>query len=226
MHGLILHGLGNDFTVKIKVPHLIVAVLICLSFLAGFILSDRMPERMASHWNAAGEVDGYMPKTWALYLLPVLTALLAVFIAVLPSFDPLKANVDKFRGYYDWFIVVFTAFMTYLYAISLLWNLGLRFNMIQLLVPAFAVLFFFIGVLLENSKMNWFIGIRTPWTLSSETVWDRTHRLGGRLFKAAGVVCLAGLVLHEYAILLVLAPVILAAIYAVVYSYLEYRRQH
>ena len=73
-------------------------------------------------------------------------------------------------------------------------------------------------------KRNWFIGIRTPWTLSSERVWDRTHAIGGKLFRLAGVIALGGIIFTGIAWLFILGPILVISIYLVVYSYLEYRR--
>ena len=90
----------------------------------------------------------------------------------------------------------------------------------------FFLLFFYIGMMMEKSKRNWFIGIRTPWTLSDDRVWERTHRLGGRMFKAAALVSLLGLAAGEYAIWLLLVPILVAAFYPMVYSYFEYKKLH
>ena len=103
--------------------------------------------------------------------------------------------------------------------------MGFRFNMITLLSPAFAILFYYSGVLIENAKMNYFIGIRTPWTLSSEKVWDKTHKIGGKLFKIAGIIAIAGMLFQSYAIFFILVPMLLAAIYSVVFSYIEYQKE-
>ncbi|MEM2728714.1 MAG: SdpI family protein, partial [Candidatus Bathyarchaeia archaeon] len=87
------------------------------------------------------------------------------------------------------------------------------------------LLFFYIGILCENSRRNWFIGIRTPWTLSSDRVWEKTHRLGGKLFKAAGVIAMLGALIQEHAFILILAPIIFAAAYTIIYSYVEYQKE-
>jgi len=73
--------------------------------------------------------------------------------------------------------------------------------------------------------MNWFIGIRTPWTLSSEKVWDKTHKIGGRLFKIAGIIAIGGILFQNYAIFFIIVPILLAAIYSVVFSYIEYQKE-
>jgi len=103
--------------------------------------------------------------------------------------------------------------------------MGVRFNVIQLLAPAFGVLFYYCGILTENAKRNWFIGIRTPWTLSNEKVWDKTHKIGGKLFKIAGAIALSGIFFRTYTLFFVLVPALLAATYTVIYSYFEYQKE-
>ena len=97
--------------------------------------------------------------------------------------------------------------------------------MSQMLAPAFGVLFYCLGIVVGNTKKNWFIGIRTPWTLSSDIVWYKTHKIGGKLFKAAGVVAFLGALLPAYALFFIIVPVIAVALYTVVYSYVEFVKQ-
>jgi uncharacterized membrane protein len=98
--------------------------------------------------------------------------------------------------------------------------------MITFLSPAFAILFYYSGILIENAKRNWFIGIRTPWTLSNDEVWDKTHKIGGKLFKLAGILALFAIFFERYAILVIVVPLIVVSIYTVVYSYLEYQKDN
>ena len=95
------------------------------------------------------------------------------------------------------------------------------------MIPAFAALMIGVGFLTERALPNWFIGIRTPWTLSSPTVWQKTHRLGGLTFKIAGLLCLLALLFPpEIGLLLSLIPILAASIIPVVYSYQLYRKEH
>ncbi|HSD57251.1 MAG TPA: SdpI family protein [Methanotrichaceae archaeon] len=208
---------------KTKNIQTLIIGLILASFLIGAYLHPHMPEKMASHWDANGNVDGYTSKFWGLFLMPVISTILFLAFMLIPKIDPLKENIEEFRGYFDVFILLLIGFLFYLYMLTLLWNLGYRFNIIQLLAPAFGLIIFYAGVMMENAKQNWFIGVRTPWTLTSENVWNKTNRLAGKLFKVAGVLAALGAVFPEYAILLILVPVILAAIYPVIYSYQEYQ---
>jgi len=204
---------------------IITVIIILISFLIGIILSPQMPDQMASHWNSEGEVDGYLSKFWGLFLLPLITLGIFLLLILIPRIDPLKENIEKFRKYYHGFIFIIVLFFFYIYLFTILWNLGIRLNIGQTLAPAFAVLFFYIGILLEKAKKNWFIGIRTPWTLSSTNVWEKTHKIGGKLFKGVGIIILLGMFFKDFIIYFILVPIVLATIYTVVYSYLEYRKE-
>lgn len=207
-----------------KKINIFILLIILTSFVMGFYFYPQMPDKMASHWNIKGDVDGYMPKTWALFLMPVLSAILFLMFLLIPRIDPLKENIEKFREYFDWFVVLIIAFLFYIYVLSILWSFGHRFDMGQVLAPALAILFYYAGILISNAKKNWFIGIRTPWTMSYESVWNKTNKLGGKMFKISGVICLFGIILPAYAFLFVIVPVLITAFYTIIYSYFEYRK--
>jgi len=197
--------------------------VIIISFIIGIYLYPSMPEEMASHWNAKGEVDDYMSKFWGLFLMPIVTLGLFLLFLIIPLIDPLKKNIEKFRGYFDAFIALIILFLFYIYVLSILWNLNYRFDMSQAIIPAIAIIFYFAGVLMEKAKMNWFIGIRTPWTLSSKEVWEKTHKLGAKLYKILAFVFLLILLSPEY-FTQILMIIIVIALYPLVYSYFEYRK--
>ena len=199
--------------------------LILLSLATGFVLYPGMPENFASHWNIQGEANGYSSKMFGVFFLPALSTIILGFFLLIPKIDPLGKNIEGFRKYYDMLVLLVIGFMSYLYLLTLLWNTGHTFDMVQMLAPAFGVLFYCLGILLGNAKRNWFVGIRTPWTLSSDVVWDKTHKMGGKLFKAAGVVAFLGVLVPAYALLLVIVPVIAVAVYTFVYSYFEFVKQ-
>jgi len=208
-----------------KKSYLIITIIILISFGIGLYFYSQMPGEMASHWNIQGEVDGYMPKFWGLFLMPFISLAMFLLFILIPKIDPLKENIEKFRKYFDRFMILIILFLFYIYLLTIFWNLGNEFNMNQALPPALGVLFFYCGTLIQKAKRNWFIGIRTPWTLSSAEVWDKTHQLGGKLFKVAGVIALVGVVFPDYAFFFILIPVIVASIYTVFYSYFKYREE-
>lgn len=204
---------------------IIILLIIIISFALGFYFYQKMPERVAGHWNSQGQVDGYMPKFWGLFLMPIISLALFLLFLLIPKIDPLGENIAKFRKYFDLFILLIIVFLFYLYLLTIIWNIGKSFNMTQALIPAFGILFYYCGILIENAKRNWFIGIRTPWTLSSDLVWEKTHKIGGKLFKLSGIISLLGLLFLKYALLFVLIPVIITAIYTIVYSYFLYQKE-
>jgi len=203
---------------------LLAIALAALSFITAYAAYPYMPEKMASHWDINGEVNGHMGRDAGTYFMPVLAvAMLALFL-VLPRIDPLRKNYAQFQGEYDGMVAIILAFLYYIYLLTLAYNAGCSFNLMQLLAPAFGALFIYTGVVLGKAKQNWFVGIRTPWTLSSEKVWNKTHAMGSKLFMAAGIVALLGIALPQMFIASI-AVVIGAAVATFAYSYVEYRRE-
>ncbi len=103
---------------------IVVSILIIGSTLVGIALWPRLPDPMASHWDASDQVNGYMSRFWGVFLMPVMTAGLFLFFLAIPNIDPLKANIAQFRETFNLFIVLFVGFMVYIYFLTLLWNLG------------------------------------------------------------------------------------------------------
>jgi uncharacterized membrane protein len=206
---------------------IVVVIMIAVATLVGLALWDRLPDPMASHWDVNDQVNGTLSKFWGVFLMPLMTTGLFLFFLVLPRIDPLKANIVTFRETFNLFIVLFVGFMVYIYFLTLLWNLGYTgFNMSKAMLPALGVLFFFTGYLMRKSKRNFFIGIRTPWTLSSDRVWDETHRLGSILFMIAGVMAFLGsFVGGTTAFWFILVPMMASVLVTLVYSYVVYQRE-
>jgi len=204
---------------------IIVFGIILLSFIISIYFYPQMPEKMASHWNIQGEVDNYMPKFWGLFLIPFILIGLSLLFVAIPKIDPLKTNIEKFRKYYDGFIILFSIFVLSIHLQVILWNLGIKIGPSIFVPIGMGILFFYIGILCENAKRNWFIGIRTPWTLSSERVWEKTHRIGGKLFKIAGVIAFVGIFFQRYVLFFILIPIISVAFYTIIYSYFEYQKE-
>ena len=199
--------------------------IVALSFLAGIYFYPMLPATVATHWDAAGNANGHMGRAFGAFFMPVLVlVLLGLFIA-LPYLDPLKKNYESFRAEYETFVAMLIGFMAYVYALMLASNLGYSFSFIQFLAPAFAALFYYVGVMMEKAKRNWFVGIRTPWTLSSERVWDKTHKIAGSMFKAAGIVALIGIAFPAVGLAASIGVLLATAIVSVVYSYVEYRKE-
>jgi uncharacterized membrane protein len=199
--------------------------MVLIAFAIGIYFYPQLPAQIASHWNAAGEVDGYMGKFWGIFLAPVIMLGMALLFALIPRIDPLKVNYQRFRSYYNGFFVLLAIFFLVIQLQVILWSKGVQISPNVIFPIALGFLFFYIGILCEHAKRNWFIGIRTPWTLSNEKVWDKTHQLGGRLFKLAGVVAVIGAFFGKFAFVFVIVPILSVAVYTVIYSYFAYQKE-
>jgi uncharacterized membrane protein len=119
-------------------------------------------------------------------------------------------------------ILVFTLFMLYIQSLLIIWNLGYMLNISLAIIPGISILFYYLGMILKGIPRNWFIGIRTPWTLSDRVVWEKTHRLASPLFKAMAILLLLGLIFRRYMLIIVIIPIIAAILFLLVYSYAIY----
>lgn len=210
-----------------KLTTLLVLILIAAAVIAGALFWNPLPEQMASHWNTNDEVDGHISKFWGVFLMPLITVGMFLLFLVIPNIDPLKANIAQFRGTFNLFIVLIIAFMLYIHSLTLVWNLGYQdFKMSAAMLPFMGILFITIGYMLKKAKRNFFIGIRTPWTLSSDSVWDKTHQLGSLLFMLSGAFAFAGAFFGgTTAFWLMFVPLIGSAVFLVAYSYVLYQRE-
>lgn len=199
--------------------------IIAVTILLGVLYAPQLPDQLVVGWEVDGTPKDTAGKTWALMFMPgVAIALLSLFL-VLPRIDPLRENIRKFREYYNGFIVLMIGYILVFELLILGHNLGVVQNPEQFMLALLGPLFYYSGVLSRHAKRNWFIGIRTPWTLSSDAVWEQTHQIGSTLFKVSGVVALFSIVAGKYSIYLALGPILVSSIFLFVYSYWLYQKQ-
>lgn len=206
---------------------IVVVLMVIAAAIVGVVFWNRLPDPMASHWGPNDQVNGYISKFWGVFLMPLIALGMFALFLLVPSIDPLKANIAQFRDVFNLFITLIVAFLLYVHILSLRWNLGYTdFRMSQAMLPAMGILFFFLGYMLRKAKRNFFIGIRTPWTLSSDRVWDETHRLGSVLFMISGALAFIGSVFGgTTAFWFLFVPLIASTLVTLVYSYLLYQRE-
>ena len=200
-------------------------LLIAAMFVFAAATWGSAPDRIPVHWNISGQVDRWGGKFEGLLAIPLLALVIYVLMIVLPRFDPGRANYDAFAGPYATLRLGIIVVMAALYALIILWVRGVQVSIgvwVPLIVGA---LFIVIGNLLGKVRPNWFVGIRTPWTLSSKLAWNRTHRAGGWLFILMGVLMMACAALRtEWAVWVMLGVGAVGTLGLAVYSYLLWRR--
>lgn len=201
--------------------------LIAAALVATLVIYPHLPERVPTHWGMNNQPNGYSPK-WALFLIgPGLMAALLALFRFLPWLSPKHWEVDSFRSTYLQVMLIMISLFAYAYAMTLWAGIRGSANVGRAIIGGVCLLLALLGNLLGKLRRNFYIGVRTPWTLANERVWNATHRFAAKTFVAGG---LAGLILtlfgiHGWPILTVLlaAALIPAAYSLVFYKQLERR---
>jgi len=202
-------------------------LLVLFAILASFYFYPRFPDKVPIHWNIAGEVDNYGSRTTGAFLFPAIILGMYLLFLVLPYIDPKKKRYEQFRKVYHVFKNVLVFFMVALYFITSLNALGYQIP-VGLWTPILVgLLFIIIGNYMGKIKSNWFIGIRTPWTLSSEEVWNKTHRFGGKVFILGGILMMSMYLLPARLQLILFVFIISFILLGTIgYSYILYRKEN
>lgn len=200
------------------------AVTLCVTIAVGAATYAQLPDPLVTQWGLDGTPTTTMAKPLALAFVPALIALIWALFVVDYEIDPLGTNIATFAGAHDALGAATMGFLAYVHLAIVAWNLGFTFGIERAIVPPMAALLYVIGVVLPRAERNWFVGIRTPWTLSNETVWRRTHDRFGPLYKLAGVITLLGVLAPQQLLPVVLVgPVLLVSLASIVYSFHCYR---
>ncbi|MGC8971662.1 MAG: SdpI family protein [bacterium] len=201
-------------------------LLVISLFILGAIFYPRLPEKVPSHWNAKGEVDQYSSRFWGAFGMPIMIALLYLGLLYIPYIDPKRENYIRFESTYRIIRVLIVLIFSILQIVLLGVVLTGKNYLISRLVPALiGVMFIFIGNFLPKVKYNWFLGVRTPWTLSNEEVWRRTHKFSGYLFVIGGLLMLLGAFLSPPMNFIVgVGGILFVSILSIVYSFYVFKR--
>jgi uncharacterized membrane protein len=197
-------------------------VLVIASWVISAVVYPSLPARIPTHWNISGQVDGYGDKSWALFLMPgTMTGMLLLF-AFLPALSPRHFEVDSFRETYLFLMVLILVFLGYMHGLMLYAGWSGNVGITRPLVGGMFLMFALMGPPLAKVRRNFYVGVKTPWTLANERVWNDTHKLAAWLFGLGG---LAGLVMIALGVPMPVAFVVLliAALTPVVYSFVHYK---
>jgi len=201
-------------------------VLITATIIASVVVYPRLPDRVPTHWNMHGQVDGYGPKWMTTLLLPAVLVGIWGLMRLLPKIDPWRDNYAKMQDTYD---VVVNAALTVIalaHFAVIAATLGMPIDAERVMPVGAGVLLIVIGNVLPRARPNFWFGIRTPWTLTNERVWERTHRVGGYLLVGAGILVVGSAFLPiDIAVPAAAVMAVGAALITVVYSYYAWRQE-
>jgi uncharacterized membrane protein len=193
---------------------------------ASVVVYPKLPETIPTHWNMDGQPDGWSPRSFGAFITPVILLTIWGFILVMPAIDPRGANYAKFGGAFAAIMDSLMLFVLGMHILLLRAGLGHPVAMERVAPFGIGILLIVIGNLLPRARPNWFVGIRTPWTLSSDRVWEKTHRFGGRVFVAAGfLIAMTALLWAQRVHVVLIGGMLIAASSVLIYSYVEWRRE-
>jgi len=211
---------------KDLIPHLVLLLMI----LAALYLYPTVPLNedglMAVHWGPDGQADGYGSRFVGVWLIPIITVVIYGFFMLIPRIAVYRENIKKFYKYYYGLKLILVLFMAAIYTGSIMFNFGYKFNFNLFMVPGLCILYLYIGYMMPKLKRNFFVGIKTPWTLASDHVWKKTHELGGKLFIGYAIIILLGLLYEQYVIWLILIPLCFLLAIVLIYSYSVYKKEN
>jgi uncharacterized membrane protein len=201
---------------------LVAALIIAATLIITLLLYNDLPPRIPMHWNWRGQVDRFGGKQ-EIFILPAAMIAMALLFAALPWLSPRKFDVGPFRSTYLYIMVLVIALFAYIQAVKLWVSFYSSIDMGRALFGGIFFLFILLGNVLGRVRRNFYIGVRTPWTLASEKVWDATHRFSGRVMVLAGLLGLLSLVVFKGGVagLVIICG---AALASILYSLVCYKR--
>lgn len=200
------------------------AAAVTLAVLAATLVAyPQLPAIVPMHWDAHGQVNGWGPKWWLLLTGPGSMAVIVLVFSALPWLSPKKFELDSFRATYLYMMMMVVALLAYIHFLVLGAALGVALDMTRAIVGGTCLLLALMGNVLGKVRRNFFIGVRTPWTIANEQVWNATHRFAAKTFVAGGVIGLVA-VLQRAPFWLPMTAILIAALSPVIYSLVFYKQ--
>ncbi|MGG2089724.1 SdpI family protein [Priestia aryabhattai] len=197
-----------------------------LTLVAWLIALPHLPATMPIHWGANGEADGFATKIKAMILTVGIMVLIYFIIAFVPRIDPRKENYKYFSKTYNILLNAVLLLFFFVNMSTILQGLGYNVPMSYIAPIMAGLVFIIIGNYLQRVRSNYFMGIRTPWTLSNENVWKKTHRLSGKIFFIGGLLILISAFLPDgYKSVIMWGSIVLCVAIPYLYSYVAYKKE-
>ncbi len=198
-------------------------LVILITWIVAFWYEPKLPEKIPTHWNIKGEVDGWTDKPWGVYMLPIISSITSLVLMLLPKIAPKGFKLDAAKSVYEIIVLVMAIFMLGVMVLTFEATLDKTIDVNQWIMVGIGALFVLIGNYLSKVPKNFFLGIRTPWTLASDEVWYKTHRMGSWWFIIAGLVTVLGAFL-QWPILVLIIVLTSAGLIPLIYSLVMYKK--
>lgn len=211
----------NKFNIKRELPLLL---MIIAAFAVSAYFYPMLPDKIPTHWNFKGEINGYSNKLSGALIMPIINLFMYVMFLFLPVLDPKKENYKLFESTYIYFRYLFHIFFICMHIMIIAAALGYMVNTGRLVMLGVSLLFMLMGNVMGRLKHNYFVGIKTPWTLANEEVWTRTHRLAAKLWTAGGLIGAVLAVLNFNLSWMFLIILILPSLIPLIYSYMIFSK--
>ena len=202
-------------------------LLMAAPFLMILAVYNKLPAEVPMHWNVHGEIDRYGSRN-ELFLIAGINVFLGVFMSAMAKIDPKQKNYTRFRETYEWMIIWTLGFMTVLMGVVLVETMQPgTLNISKVVCAMVGILFVVLGNMMPKVKQNFFTGVKTPWALSSDAVWNKTQRLGGKCLVIGGILIMGSALLSsgEAAVFMIILVAVLVTVAPLVMSYIWYRKE-
>lgn len=197
-----------------------VLIILMAPFITSIYLWNDMPDIVPVHFNAEGEADDYGPKWINAFLLPGIAVITYFFLLIIPAIDP-KKRIGNAQKPIAAIRIVISLFLVGVYSMVMLKTFNMEADISQFVLASVGVLIFITGNYMNSIKPNYFIGIRTPWTLENPEVWKKTHRLSSKLWIIGGIFMTvsAFIPVLKGSLFIIVGSVIVLALVPFIYSY-------
>lgn len=190
------------------------------------VMYGSLPEKIPIHWNIKGEIDGWASKPWGASLMPLLMMGLFLMFRALPWLSPKQFTLDSFRSTYEFIVLIVMLFCAYMQGVTMWAAIKGQFDASRVIIGGVCLLFVTLGNVFGKVRRNFWVGVRTPWTIASDRVWNATHRLSAKLFVGAGLlgllVTVSGLP-PQTSFIVMMSGIMFAALFPCGYSLYLYK---
>ena len=210
---------------KSKTYNIALIAIILLSIIGTAFIYNKLPDKIPSNWGINGEINEYQGKSFV-YITAIFPLFIHLLLKVLPKVDPKRESFEKHKKGYSIISITIIVFIILMHWVTIIYSLGYDINIPMSVQILIGIMFLAMGNYMPQIRHNYFLGIKTPWTLASESVWKKTHMVGGYVFFLIGLIFVfSGIVFTNISFYIAIGATIVSTIGLTAYSYLLYKKE-